>query len=75
MNIQTEKLKLIAWITKVQDFKTIEKVLEIQREEPYDWWDELTDYEKKEIELGLADVELGNTVDHSEVRKTYEKYL
>jgi len=49
--------------------------LKIQREEPYDWWDELTDYEKKEIELGLADIEQGNTVDHSEVRKIYEKYL
>lgn len=75
MNIQAEKLKLIEWITKIQDFKTIEKVLEIQKETPYDWWDELTDYEKKEIESGLADIEQGNTVDHSEVRKIYEKYL
>lgn len=75
MNIQAEKLKLIEWITKVQDFKTIEKVLKIRNEEPYDWWDDLTDYEKKEIELGLADIEQGNTVDHSEVRKLYEKYL
>jgi predicted transcriptional regulator len=75
MNIQAEKLKLIEWIAKVQDFKTIEKVLKIQREAPYDWWDDLTDFEKKEIELGLADIEQGNTVDHSEVRKIYEKYL
>lgn len=75
MNIQAEKLKLIEWITKVQDFKTIEKVLKIQNEDSSDWWDELTDFEKKEIELGLADIEQGNTVEHSEARKIYEKYL
>lgn len=75
MNIQTEKLKLIEWITKIQDLRTIEKILKIQSEAPYDWWDDLTDYEKKEIELGLADIEQGKTVDHSEVCKIYEKYL
>ena len=75
MNIQAEKLKLIEWIAKVQDFKTIEKLLKIRNENSYDWWDELTDYEKKEIELGLADIEQGNTVDHSAVKKIYEKYL
>lgn len=72
MNIQAEKLKLIEWITKIQDFKTIEKVLEIQKEAPYDWWNDLTDFEKKEIELDIADIEQGNTVDHYEVRKIYE---
>ena len=49
MNIQAEKLKLIEWIAKVQDFKTIEKLLKIRNENSYDWWDELTDYENKEI--------------------------
>ena len=75
MNIQAEKLKLIEWIAKVQDFKTIERLLKIRSENSYDWWDELTDYEKKEIELGLADIEQGNTVDHSVVKEMYEKYL
>lgn len=75
MNIQAEKLKLIKWITKVQDFRTIEKALKIQNEECYDWLDELSDFEKKEFESGLADIEQENTVDHSEVRKIYEKYL
>jgi hypothetical protein len=75
MNIQAEKLKLIAWITKVQDAKTIEKINQIHDEDACDWWDDLTDYEKMEIELGLSDIEKGNTTDHSEVRKIYEKYL
>jgi len=75
MNIHAEKLKLIEWIAKVQDFKTIEKLLKIRNENSYDWWDELTGYEKTEIELGLADIDNGNTVDHPEVKKLYEKYL
>jgi len=75
MNIQAEKLKLIAWITKVQDAKTIEKINQIHNEDAFDWWDDLTDYEKMEIELGLADIEQGNTVEHAEARKIYVKYL
>lgn len=75
MNIQAEKLKLIEWIAKIQDSQTIEKLLRIRNENSYDWWDELSDYEKKEIELGLEDIHQGKTVDHSEVKKLYEKYL
>lgn len=75
MNIQAEKLKLIEWIAKVQDLNTIEKLLKVRNENPYDWWDELSEYEKKEIELGIADIEQGKTVDHQEVKKLYEKYL
>lgn len=53
----------------------VKKVSKIQRQEHYDWLDELSDFEKKEIESGLADIEQGNTVDHSEVRKIYKTYL
>jgi hypothetical protein len=35
MNIHAEKLKLIEWIAKVQDSKTIEKLLKIRNKNSY----------------------------------------
>lgn len=40
-----------------------------------DWYDELSDAEKKSIELGLDDIKEGRVVAHSEVKKLYEKWL
>ena len=75
MNIQTEKLKLIEWIARIQDSKTLEKLISFHKEYETDWWDEISEFEKKEIEIGLKDIEEGRTVDHSEVRTLYEKHL
>jgi hypothetical protein len=75
MNIQAEKLKLIEWIARIQDSKTLEKLISFHKEYETDWWDEISEFEKKEIELGLKDIEEGRTVDHSEVKKLYEKHL
>ncbi|MFC2110950.1 hypothetical protein ACFLQ5_00705 [Bacteroidota bacterium] len=75
MNIHAEKIKLIEWITKIQDFSTIETLIKIRNKNPNDWWDELSELEKNEIQLGLNDIEKGDTIDHSEVKKLYEKYL
>ena len=63
MNIHAEKLKLIEWITKIRN------------KNPNDLWDELSETEKNEIQLGINDIEQGNTVEHSEVKNLYEKYL
>lgn len=75
MNIQTEKLRLIEWISKVQDSKIIEKLISIRKENIPDWWDEISDNEKNEIELGLKDIDQGKIHEHSEVKKLYEKHL
>lgn len=75
MNTYIEKLKLIEWITKIQDSKVIEKLISVHKEYETDWWDEISESERHEIELGLKDFEEGRTVDHSEVKKLYEKYL
>ncbi|MCY0968978.1 DUF2683 family protein [Chryseobacterium wangxinyae] len=58
--------------------KAILKAVEIDfvEEDPEeDWYDELSDAEKKSIELGLKDIEEGRVVAHSEVKKLYEKWL
>ncbi len=75
MNVYAEKIKLIEWITQITDTGVLDKLLEFQRKSQSDWWDSLSDLEKNEIELGLIDLEEGNTVDHTEARKLYERYL
>jgi len=58
--------------------KAILKAVEIDfvEESPEeDWYDELSEAEKKSIELGLEDIKKGRVVAHSEVKKLYEKWL
>lgn len=73
MNIQSEKLKLIEWITRVQDNTIIEKLLRLKEES--DWWEEISIKEKESIEKGLKDIQEGRTHQHSSAKKLYEKYL
>jgi len=75
MNTHIEKLKLIEWITKIQDSQILEKLISIHRKYETDWWDEISETERQEIESGIKDIKEGRTVDHSEVKKLYEKYL
>jgi predicted transcriptional regulator len=53
--------------------KMIHAMLEVEQKE--DWWDELTDGEKKSINRGLKDVEAGRVVSHEVVMKKYKKWL
>lgn len=45
------------------------------RERVHDWWDTISEEERKHIEAGLDDMANGRTVPHEEVRKLYEKWL
>ena len=75
MNIYAEKIKLIEWITQINDVGVLDKLLQFRSKNHTDLWDELNDYERDEINLGLKDLDEGNIIDHSEARKLYEKYL
>jgi len=77
MNIQAEKLGLIAWIARLNDSSVIEKLKRIYEEnsQTSDWWNEISILEKESIEKGLKDIEEGNVHSHDTARKVYEKYL
>jgi len=40
-----------------------------------DWWNEITEEGKTEIEKGLEDVKAGRIVPQTDVKKRYEKWL
>jgi hypothetical protein len=77
MNIQTEKLGLIEWISKLNDISIIEKLKSIREDylKSKDWWDTLNKEELESIERGLKDLEDGKIHSHETARKVYEKYL
>ncbi|MGB4958540.1 MAG: hypothetical protein WBO36_03635 [Saprospiraceae bacterium] len=73
--ILNKKLELIQWVSTLEDKAVIEKLIKFRKEENTDWWDSISDEEKKSIQRGLNDAEMNNLVPHIIVRKTYEKWL
>ena len=77
MNIQTEKLGLIEWISKLNDTAVIKKLKKIKEDYTHseDWGDSLKKEELESIQRGLKDLEEGRIHTHETARKVYEKYL
>jgi hypothetical protein len=76
MNIETEKLDLIGWITGLQDETAIEKIKMIKEfPNQNDWWDEISEEEKLAIEKGLDDIKNQRIIPHEQVREDYAKWL
>lgn len=77
MNIQTEKLELIKFITKLNDSSVVAKLIKVKSNytQSKDWWDVLKKEEIESIEKGLKDLEEGKIHSHEIARKVYEKYL
>ena len=67
MNLETRKINLINWISTIQEDSILEKVEEIQKEKT-DWWDTISDKDKKAINEGLDQLDRGEHLTHSEVR-------
>jgi hypothetical protein len=73
--ILNKKIELIQWLSTLEDKVVIEKLIKFRKEESTDWWDSISDEEKKAIESGLNDADKNNLIPHVTVRKTYEKWL
>jgi len=75
VNIQNAKIDLIQWLTTIEDRSIIQKIMELRNADKEDWWNKISDTEKKSIELGISDSDNGNLKPHSEAKKIYEKWL
>ena len=77
MNIQSDKLSLIKWISRLNDIAIIEKLREIK--DNYsgskEWRDNLNKEELESIHRGLKDISEGRIHSHEEAREKYEKFL
>lgn len=75
MNIQAEKLRLIAWLARLNDTKTLNEFITLKKKKEMDWWDEISSEERAEIEDGLAQADKGDVMLHEEVMSKYKKWL
>jgi Sec7-like guanine-nucleotide exchange factor len=75
LNILNKKLELIQWLSSIEDASVIDKIMELRKKENKDWWDSISENEKKAVESGLKDADSGKLNPHSNARKLYEKWL
>ncbi|MNE60588.1 hypothetical protein D3C80_1557440 [compost metagenome] len=62
MDIQLEKQELIKRLSETNDPSIIESIKKIFQKEKKDWWNELSDKQKADIEQGEKDFENGDFV-------------
>ncbi len=75
LNIQKAKIDLIQWLTTLEDTSLIQKIIDLRKRESKDWWNELSEAEKKSIEAGISDADNGNLKPNSDAQKIYGKWL
>jgi hypothetical protein len=62
MDIQTSKLELVKLIINIDNQKIINKLINILSAEQEDFWFELSEQEKQEIKLGIAQIDSGQRI-------------
>lgn len=70
MNIREKKLEIVQLVLNTNKATLLNKIEEIlKKNAAKDWWDEISDEEKKAIEQGLAEADRGEFISHEEVMK------
>lgn len=73
MDIQAEKNALIEFISSVKDAQVIEKIRQFVKANENDFWNDLSDIEKQEIEKGIEQLDRGENFNYKDVMKAYRK--
>ncbi len=73
--ILNEKIKLIQWLSAIEDESIIRRLMEFKKSESEDWWNEISEEEKASIKKGVREADNKELEPHSEARKLYEKWL
>jgi hypothetical protein len=62
MNTQASKLELVKLIVDIDNDQIIEKLLDVLKSEEKDFWIALSESEKREIELGIKQLDAGQRI-------------
>jgi len=70
---EARKIELMEWLKGLEDDATLEllQVLKDSRNLTEDWLDDLSEEERSGIKRGLADMDAGRVVSHSEAARQY----
>ena len=70
MDIQAKKLDLIRWVLQLNDERLLNKIEALQTED-LDFWNELSDPQRKEIVKAIGELDAGKKHDYEEVIAKY----
>ena len=72
MDLNERKLKLVQLILSTEEPALLKKVEEVlNKEKSSDWWDDISDQERKLIEESIAEANQGMLIPHEEVMKEF----
>ncbi|MFD0750431.1 hypothetical protein ACFQZS_09780 [Mucilaginibacter calamicampi] len=74
MDIQAEKLSLIKWLVDMNEPSVLTKFIALKNDQTKDWWDQINEEEKAEIEEGIAEADRGDVFSHEEVMAKYQQW-
>ncbi|KQB38390.1 hypothetical protein [Flavobacterium aquidurense] len=74
MNLEARKYQFIQELVKVEDERILEKLELVLKANQNDWFDELSQSEKNEIQIGLDQAEKGEFTSHEDVMKRFSKW-
>jgi hypothetical protein len=74
MNMQAEKLQLMKLILETKNPKILKSIKNLFfQEDKVDFWNSLTDEQKEEIDLGISEIENGESLDYETVVRKHRK--
>lgn len=71
MDVKTEKLRLIAWLSNLEDSSIIEELKSFKKKRELDWWDQLSEEQKEDIDAGIEDLDRGRKISFDSVMEKY----
>ena len=69
MDIQATKIELAQLLLNTDDVSVLNKIKSIFKNEKKDWFDDLNDFQKEQIEIGEKEIDNGEVVSWEEVKK------
>ena len=69
MDLQAEKLNLVQAILDIEDISLIKKVKKILKKADYDWFDDLTEEQQKDVFTAIEQLDRGEGIPHEEAVK------
>ncbi|MEG2102155.1 hypothetical protein [Flavobacterium sp. FlaQc-28] len=74
MDLEARKYQFIQELVKVEDESVLEKLELVLKANQNDWFEDLSESEKNEIQIGLDQAEKGEVVSHEDVMKRFSKW-
>ncbi len=75
MKLQEQKLELAKMVLNTDSEALLKQVKAVFDKAESDFWDELSDYQKKTVEEAIKQADKGEMVSHKVAMKKYRKWL